>query len=225
LLCSLLASTGVAGRPESYFREPNEPMWAQQWRTRRHPDGSLDYTDYARGAVAAGSTPNGVFGCRVMWGTVEVMVDKLGVDHPHLAGRDLDLFREVFGPVRFVHLRRADTLAQAVSWARAEQTGYWQSGDGVLGEPRFDFAQIDQLVTTIDDHNRAWQDWFAASGIRPYEVSYEELIADMDGVTRAILHFLSLEVDGTWTAASPHGRQSDEVNADWIARYRAEAAN
>jgi LPS sulfotransferase NodH len=56
-------------------------------------------------------------------------------------------------------------------------------------------------------------------------VSYEELIADMDGVTRAILHFLSLEVDGTWTAASPHGRQSDEVNADWIARYRAEAAN
>jgi LPS sulfotransferase NodH len=31
LLCNLLASTGVAGRPESYFREPDEPMWAKRF--------------------------------------------------------------------------------------------------------------------------------------------------------------------------------------------------
>src|SRR4028118_2171875 len=28
LLCSLLYSTGVLGRPESYFREPEEAAWA-----------------------------------------------------------------------------------------------------------------------------------------------------------------------------------------------------
>ncbi len=28
LLCSLLCSTGVLGRPESYFREPDEVAWA-----------------------------------------------------------------------------------------------------------------------------------------------------------------------------------------------------
>jgi LPS sulfotransferase NodH len=29
-LCSLLASTGVAGRPESFFREPDERWWAER---------------------------------------------------------------------------------------------------------------------------------------------------------------------------------------------------
>ena len=34
LLCGLMASTTVAGRPESYFREPDEQLWAHNsaWR-------------------------------------------------------------------------------------------------------------------------------------------------------------------------------------------------
>jgi trehalose 2-sulfotransferase len=28
LLLGLLESTGVAGRPQAYFREPDEPLWA-----------------------------------------------------------------------------------------------------------------------------------------------------------------------------------------------------
>lgn len=222
LLCSLLASTGVAGRPESYFREPDETMWAQRWRTRRRADGSLAYRDFARGAVAAGSTPNGVFGARVMWGTLDQMLAKLVVDYPQLAGRDLDLLSEVFGPLRFVHLWRADPVAQAVSWARAEQTSYWQSGDSVVQEPRFDFDQIDRLIATIGEHNAAWRGWFSAVDVQPHEVSYEELVADIDGVTRTVLNFLGLDVPDNYAVESEHRRQADALNAEWITRYRAE---
>ena len=35
-----LRSTGVAGRPESYFRQPDEESWADRWGLDRSADGS-----------------------------------------------------------------------------------------------------------------------------------------------------------------------------------------
>ena len=77
LLCDLLRSTDVAGRPESYFRLPDEQAWADRWQLPRNGAGAFDYGDYVRAAVVAGSSPNGVFGARVMWGTLEEIVTKL----------------------------------------------------------------------------------------------------------------------------------------------------
>jgi trehalose 2-sulfotransferase len=39
LLCGLLESAGVAGHPESYFRQPDEQSWAERWGITRPPDG------------------------------------------------------------------------------------------------------------------------------------------------------------------------------------------
>jgi trehalose 2-sulfotransferase len=223
LLCGLLRSTGIAGRPESYFRQPDQQAWANRWRIPRGSDGFFDYRDYLRAAIAEGSTDNGVFGARLMWGTLDEVVAKLGVAYPQLAGADLDLLTEAFGPLRFVHLRRNDIVAQAVSWARAEQTGYWQSGDTASREPSYHFAQIDQYVRTIEDHNAAWRSWFTAFNVRPYQLSYEQLTADLTRVTRNILTFLGLDLASNQSIAAGHQRQADQTNAAWISRYHATA--
>lgn len=68
LLCSLLSSTGVAGRPESYFREQDEHAWAARLGVPIAGDGSFDYLAFGRAAARAGRTPYGVFGARIMWG-------------------------------------------------------------------------------------------------------------------------------------------------------------
>lgn len=81
LLCSLLKSTGVAGIPESYFRSPDEDSFALEWNVRRDSDGRVDYTEFVRGAVRAGTTPNGVFAARIMWGTMDEIVEKLASEH------------------------------------------------------------------------------------------------------------------------------------------------
>ena len=223
LLCGSLRSTGIAGSPESYFRFPDEQSWADRWQIARDPAGAFDYGDYVRAAVAAGSTENGVFGGRVMWGTMDEMVAKLGVVHSDRAGADLDLLTRAFGRTRFVHLWRDDTVAQAVSWARAEQTGYWQQGDTVArgAEPRFEFAQVHGLVQTIHEHNQAWRDWFAAFEVQPHRVRYEGLTTDMEGVTNGILDFLGLDLTADRNIEPGHHRQADETNHDWTARYRA----
>ena len=230
LLLGLLDSTGIAGRPQSYFRQPDEPLWADRWGIPRDPGGAFDYADYVRAAVAAGTTDNGVFGAKLMWGTLGEFAGKLATVHPDLAGEDAALLSRAFGRTRFVFLRRGDVLAQAVSWLRAEQTSTWYAGgNGEIGRtaangraPRYDPARIGELSRMIGEHNAAWETWFASAGIRPYRVRYEELDADMAGVTRRVLGFLGLEMPGGRAVVARHRRQADTLNARWIDRYRKE---
>jgi LPS sulfotransferase NodH len=220
LLCGLLASTGVAGRPEAYFRVPDERLWAGRWGL---DVDAFDYADYVRAALAAGRTGNGVFGAKLMWGTLDRVVDGLAMVHPELAGADGALLRRAFGRTAFVHLRREDVLAQAVSWLRAEQTHLWYVGDtGANREPpRYDADGIDDLLRTIDAHQAAWDEWFAAYEVEPHRVRYEDLAADPVGVTRGILDVLGLDLPAGTTIRPRHRRQADDLNAEWISRHRA----
>lgn len=223
LLCGLLQSTGIAGVPESYFRLPDEQSWADRWQLGRDPQGAFDYSDYMRAAVGAGSTDNRIFGARVMWGTMDKVVARLGAVHPDLAGEDLKLLTRVLGPTRFVHLWRDDTVAQAASWVRAEQTQYWQDGNARPPghEPYFDADAIAGCVRTIDQHNAAWRDWFAAFDVQPYAVRYEDLTGDNAGATRGLLDFLGLDPPVDQTIRAGHRRQADQINHDWVTRFRA----
>jgi LPS sulfotransferase NodH len=218
LLCALLASTGVAGRPESYFREPDEHAWAHRLGVPVVGDRSFDYRSFVRAVRRAGSTPNGVFGARVMWGTMSRIVDGLGTA---ASGRDLEVLADAFGPLRLVHLRRDDVVGQAVSWARAEQTGYWQDGDRASARPRFELDRVAELVRTITEHNAAWSSWFAREGVEAHPVTYEDVTADPGRAVQGILDHLGIELPPDRRPVAPQRRQADEVNADWVRRYHA----
>jgi trehalose 2-sulfotransferase len=126
LLCGLLASTGVLGRPRSWFREADETDIASELGVPIAGDRPADYRQYVQAVSDAGRTPNGVFAARIMWGSLDHVVAELaGPDQPC----DLDVLQNALGPLAVIHLRRTDTVGQAVSWCRAEQTGFWQQGD------------------------------------------------------------------------------------------------
>ncbi len=226
-MCGLLASTKVAGQPESYFRKLDEQLWATRWDIVLSSDGAFEYSEFVRAALAVGRTDNGVFAARIMSGTLGYLVDRLGAAYPASACGDLDLLNLAFGHTRFIYLHRDDVLAQAVSWHRAEQTNVWHQTDQEESkrpeqEPRFDFDQICKLVQTIEEHNSAWRAWFASVGIQPYMVRYEDIDADPVGVAREILDFLGLKLPPGRLIETRHRRVADEVNAQWIDRYRAE---
>ncbi len=223
LLCGLLRSTGVAGRPESYFNNTSLETYADRWHVPRTAEGAVDVGAFVRAAVEAGSTSNGIYGARIMWGTMTELTDALAsLDHTEKTS-PLDLLTDAFGNVRFLHLRRADTVAQAVSWARAEQSHYWHPGEVIAPggqEPHFDRDLITQLVLRIDEHEAAWRAWFADQGVSPYEVTYEALSADPVGVTKSVLNYLDLVLIDNQTITVRDRRQADELNADWISRFR-----
>ena len=158
---------------------------------------------------------------------MEEVIAKLASLYPDVEGTDRDLLTHAFGSTQFVHLRRANVIAQAVSHLRAEQTDIWQlseDSDPVrpLQEPQYDFAAIHGLVREAEDHNAAWQSWFRSNGIAPYSVLYEDLDKDPVEVSRRVLDFLRLKLPAGCRMSANNKRLSDQINRDWIDRYRSD---
>jgi trehalose 2-sulfotransferase len=231
LLCGLLGRTEIAGNPESYFREPDLLDRAQRWDIPIEPDGTFSYRDFVRAAVVAGSTRNRVFGARVMWGTMELLVEGLRVNDQS-SDTDIDVLHGTFGRTLLIHLQREDVVAQAVSWMKAEQTDIWlktEEADGLRErsavsprrEPSFDFDMLDGYVKLVRQHNAAWDDWFEAQGVTPLSVRYEDLVADTVGMTYSIIRRLGLDPTLGRVPAVSSYVQGDSLNEEWIERYRA----
>jgi LPS sulfotransferase NodH len=219
LLCSLLSLTGVAGHPESYFREPDHRTWAARFGVEVTDEGDFDYVEFVHGAVRAGSTGNGVFAARIMWGTMHLLVEGL---RGHIGGHgDVDVLERALGPLRFVHLERLDVVAQAVSWARAEQTGCWQQGDRSDATAELDLDQVERLVATIREHNEAWRTWFDGQAVEPLGLSYESLVSNPVETVSRLLDFVGTDPPAGWAPVSPPERQGDALNAEWVRRYLA----
>ena len=68
LLCEALENTGLAGRPKEYFWRENIAVWSELWDIQSS-------TEYIEKTIDLGSTPNGVFGAKVMWSYFYDLVD------------------------------------------------------------------------------------------------------------------------------------------------------
>ncbi len=222
LLCGLLESSGVAGHPASYFNRRGLHDYATNWGVDQSVRGRID-SAYVQAALAAGRTPNGIFGGRLMAESrPELLADlAAAADKP---ASELELLNNHFGRLRFVHLRRVDAVAQAVSWAKSLQTHFWHPGERVepgAEDPHYDEELIERLVHTIERFEADWSSWFAEQHIAPCEVTYEELAADPRSVAHQVLDFLDLQVPAGQQLSVGHRRQADQINAQWIDRFKA----
>jgi len=76
------------------------------------------------------------------------------------------------------------------------------------------------LIQVIDEHNAAWERWFASVGVSPHLVRYEDLAADPVAVTLGVLDSLGLQLPPGHEIRVRHRRLADDLNTQWIARYR-----
>ena len=133
---------------------------------------------------------------------------------------DLPILEAALGPLTFVHLRREDVTEQAVSWCRAEQTGYWQQGDIATQEPYQDIPRMELLMETILKHNAAWWAWFDAQRVEPLSITYEQLVGDRRRVIQGIASKMAVELPSDWRPQSPHRKQADEFHRVWADALR-----
>ncbi len=157
LLCELLESTGVAGRPKEFFeavaatgmpphpgdylaglprtgagiRDDLTPSEAPPYSDLR---GLGSYRDHLARTFADGTTPNGVFATKLMFRQLNE-VEKLT--------RTLDEYRELdgaelldamLGRPLYVWHRRDDKVRQAISLWRALQTRSWRAERAAAGD-------------------------------------------------------------------------------------------
>lgn len=234
LLGHALGATELVGVPHEYFlrgwydsghRAFGAPVPTRQQRIHRLVGRLLlrhqwwghdcivpaSLPSYVDGVVHRRTTGNGVFGLRIHWSTY---------------ARERELHSFSFSmlpqPITWIHIRREDLVAQAVSFAKAEQSGVF----GVRGRaPRFtppvyfDDRSLMAAFVRVRDDTRSWCDFFAEAGITPIEVTYEQLDADYGGTVSRVL--AELGFPGVPVPPPVHVRQADGINAAWAERFRS----
>src|SRR5690242_19422763 len=145
----------------------------------RNPSWSPEaYDRYLDWVLAQGTTPNGVFGAKLMWGYLGDFAALLrGIDG--MAGLGVpDLLDRAFPGLRYIQITREDKIRQAVSLWKAVQTQAWRQEGGAGGaaaaEPVFSFRAINYLVRQLTAHDASWDAYFLGLGEQPLKVTYEE---------------------------------------------------
>lgn len=265
LVCHALEETGVAGHPEEYFealrhsgrpRRPEEYFLGVEDQSIRDHLGEravgsepqprsplwsrAAYDRYLQWVFEAGTTGNGVFGAKLMWGYFGEFVSLLR-NVP--AYRDVplaELMPTVFPDLTFVRVVRANKVRQAVSLWKAVQTATWRE-DHVSAEIgsveedgappyrsfveehrpqlRFHFRAIDHLLGQLLVEEASWDAFFEHSGIEPILVLYENFAGDYEPSTLHLLDRLGLAPPAGFEFEPRMKRQSDRVNDDWTKRY------
>ena len=264
LVCKALRETGVAGRPEEYFealRHSGRPRRPDEYFLGIEDHSILDhlgerslgdeppprsplwsraaYDRYLEWAIETGTTPNGVFGAKLMWGYFGDFVSLLR-NIPRY--RDLplaELLPSVFPELRFVRVVRANKLRQAVSLWKAVQTATWREerasraaaieGNGSppyksfieehRPQLRFHYRAIAHLLDQILIEEARWDAFFEHCGIKPILVLYENFAGDYETSTEHLLERLGLPLPEGYVAEPRMQRQSDGLNDDWVRRY------
>jgi LPS sulfotransferase NodH len=231
LLCEGLKATGVAGRPEEYFeavpttgrprrpadylaglddsearavvdcaRPPEPPPYSSLLDVERHEE-------HLERVRAWGTSPNGVFGAKVMWG-------------------HLDDPASLIPGARYVWVRRHDTVRQAISLWRAMQTQSWRD-EGSRGagrpQPEYRFSALRHLVELLAAHDTAWARFFAGRPV--LELVYEEIATDLPRVLERTLAHLGIERPNEWPPSLPAmRRQADDLSDRWAEAYARDLA-
>ena len=241
LFCEALTATGIAGRPAEYFealrgtdlpRQPHEyfdlpdrevePLLPRlEQRPAAELAGASDYRDYLAWVREQGTTANGVFAAKLMFGYLGEFTGRLR-DTGAYPGDDLEVLRAAFPGARFVRVVRLAKVEQAVSLWTAIQTQQWRDGGsaGAAREPVYSHKAIAHLVRYLTEHEDQWSTFFARGGLFPHTVLYEELIENWDETLRHTLRYLEIPgADAIELPDPPLQRQSGGRSREWVERY------
>jgi LPS sulfotransferase NodH len=223
LLTDGLRDTRRAGIPKQFFLPKAESRYAAEVGI----DPVADYVAYVRAIVNTRITRNEVFGFKLMSWYLEDFLSRLREAHDfgNSTTSNLELLCNAFPRLRFVRIVRRHKLRQALSTARALQTGLWkvQEGKNVLREPEFDPDLIEQSLHEAERQDKLWDNFFRAIGIEPFEVEYEMLCQDYEKTIHAVLNFLKIKLPAGARVGPPvTTRQADEISRVWEERFLAE---
>jgi LPS sulfotransferase NodH len=198
----VVRSTGVLGRPEDWYN-------GLGYRDRGVADYPLNRAGQRTMMLGRGMTANGVFG---------VKLSPQRLDEIAGSGWAAD-----FPDRRFIHLVRRDRLARALSEVKAQQTRQFRASSTARGAARYDAAMIRDAIVTQALSEARVQHYFALNDITPFEIAYEDLLADPLAVLAGVATFVGVSGDIRADADKVDlAIQRDATNADWRDRFAKE---
>jgi trehalose 2-sulfotransferase len=248
LLCELLRATEVAGVPDEYFerlRETGLPRQPRQYFEepslgdiaerlaptklgRRERPG--EFEAWFRYVIQRGTSPNGVFGAKMMWNYLEDFKTRMS-ELPGLGDLSFnERLDTVFPRLKIIFMRRRDKVAQAVSLWKAIQTQRWRTDSesdveevdvAEAHDSEYDYAAIEYLLNELHRWDARWEDWFHATGREPIRIFYDEFTASRAATIGRVLDALGIDPPAP-EGKGPMQRQADDLSKDWVVRFRTD---
>jgi LPS sulfotransferase NodH len=222
LLTDGLHATRRAGRPKQFFMRKSESDFA----VAHNLNLNAGFAAYVQDIITATATSNEVFGFKLMSWYLDEFLGRLRDTGAfgNVGTTDLDLLRNAFPRLKFVHVIRRHKLRQALSKARAHQTGLWkvQEGKTVQREPQFDAELIEQCLHQSEEQEKLCERFFRRIGIDPLHIEYENLCEDYETNIRRVLDFLQISLPRRGRIGPPVTvRQADDLSRAWEKRFLA----
>ena len=205
-LCAALHQAGQQAEPSEIFN-PRGP--ARQESERRRVSLFSDYM----ASFAAG--PDETFIFKTCWQDVVPLAPVL---------------TRLFPDLHVVYLMRRNDAAQAVSAFKAEVTGQWhrRRGDAParsLTEADFSMDRILSIHAQHTQDRRGWAGWFAAQGIEPLRLTYEDFEADVNIALRALVPTLGLKLRHEALPGTGYEKLADQLSKNWTQRLQCRLLN
>jgi LPS sulfotransferase NodH len=204
LLTSLLILTGNLGVPHEYIHPQHAKVLFERYEL--NPNTPLE--TYMASVRKKRTTPNGIFGVKLHLVHLINLVQ-------------ISMFEKLFPTPLCVFISREDVVAQAVSYAIAEQTNKWTSRGTEINEPKYNAEVISRHVQRINMENNSWEKFFLSSSIEPLRVTYEEILSDPNEIIKSISTSLGIHNIKKVSVEDAHfSKQSNELNQEWIDTFR-----
>ena len=229
LLCEALRNTDLAGWPEEYFEDLKHISIAEQLaeysQFTHEPlfpiqSGSDNFIEYLSRVLIVGSSPNGVFGAKILWSYFDDFICGLRQIPSYKETPVRDLLPSVFPNLHYIWVTRRNKVQQAISfWQAFQRRTQYFNGSG----PRnlvFNFEVIDHLLQQIMEDELDWLRYFEACGIEPFTVVYEDLVEAYEDTVRNVLEHLQIPIPvdlvlDRW----PVEQRADTVSEQWAMHY------
>ena len=222
-LCDALQKLGNVGLPAEHFVKMVEPQWIENKEIE-------DIRNRIETAIQEGSTANGIFGLKIMWNTYCDFM-KIVKQLPELKTiEDKQIFQSLFGNITYIWIRRRDKTRQAVSWAKAAQTGKFSLREGNETTPtidlQFNFQFISNLYKLTEEGETGWASYFEAIKADVVKVYYEDLVNNVDQELALVMDHCQLDKNVSITTSDIiFLRQSDTINEEWVERFNESSTN
>jgi LPS sulfotransferase NodH len=124
--------------------------------------------------------------------------------------------------LHFVYLSREDLLGQAISSARALQTGQYRSTQRVKQVAIYNPDLIRSQLVAIVRERGQWEAFFARTGIEPLRIIYERFLEDRLTHVRLVADLMGVENPVIDERRIDLAIQCDAVTEEWRQRFRFE---
>lgn len=244
LCCESLINTRLAGYPTEYFGPLQTRATLLHLKTSNH-------AEWLAWLHKEGTTPNGVFGAKLIWQFHEDLVDRLHTIDGFEKLSTPEVLSTAFPNLRYLWTTRRDKARQAISYWKALQTQAWMQLSDVdwqanlpkvdnekealsnlrvayrdwlpaTKEPVFDYEAIEHLRISLEEDDAEIEQYCANLGIRPFKIVYEDFVNAYEETALQMLEYLQIPFPKDLVFGERElQKQANAQSEEWLQRYYA----